>query len=359
MKILHVVNNLETGGAQTLIEALTQEQQSLGVETHVVVLLSRGTLSDRIEAVARSVVYLEIHGVSDALIVGARRLKKAIRRIAPDIVHSHLLQADLLSILAATGIPHVSTVHTSGGHEASLPARIVTWLLSQLSSSPDAVIACSPSAALFSCSRLRRQPDAIILNGTALPDNRVLRVGQRDYVLHLARWHPMKDHDTLFQAVELLGPCAPQLVCAGEGMTVEGGGAKLVARYPSVNATFEGPVPEVSRYFANALCLVISSSHGEALPMAGIEALSHGVPVVTTDVGDCRLLAVEPKLVVPPKDIEAIAAAIAYVKASNEETPTRLASLARAVAEKTFNVKQTAAAYRRVYDNVLQERGDS
>lgn len=353
LRVLHVVNNLETGGAQTLIEALCIAQRSSGVESHVVVLLSRGTLSERIESAADSVTYLNLRNVFDACMVGVWRLRAVIKRLTPSVVHSHLMQADLLTLLAASRVPHMTTVHTSGGHESSFTARLVTRLLSRLSSRYDTVVACSPSAARFCSNTLGRKADDVLLNGSVLPGRESLELTSATSLLSVARWHPMKDHDNLFRALQQLGAAAPPLFCLGEGMTRELAGSRLETEYPGVIAIFEGPVTDVTKYLGEALCLIISSSHGEALPMAGIEALSHGVPVVTTDVGDCSLLAIAPSLLVPPGDPAALGAALRWVMASHADSPERLPTLARMHAEQNFDVTSTATAYRQLYAAML------
>ena len=120
----------------------------------------------------------------------------------------------------------------------------------------------------------------------------------------------------------------------------------------SARVRLHGPVKDVSVLLARADAMVISSSHGEALPMAGIEALSAGVPVVTTDVGDCHLLAIEDSLLVPARSPHRIAAALGEVLRGGKE----YSRAAKKLASDRFDIDDTVQRYRGVYQRVLAFR---
>lgn len=78
--------------------------------------------------------------------------------------------------------------------------------------------------------------------------------------------------------------------------------------------TFVGRVPpsEVSRYYARAQLLVMPSRYPEPFGLAGLEGLAAGLPVVAFDVGAVSEWLDDGRdgLLVPPGDVEALAAAI-------------------------------------------------
>ncbi|MDR7188702.1 glycosyltransferase involved in cell wall biosynthesis [Microbacterium sp. BE35] len=352
---MHVINSLETGGAQTLVEALCLVAES-NHDVHVVVLLGRDTLSARVEAAAASVTYLNLRKDPISAGVGVVRLRRILRQLRPDVIHSHLLQADLIASLAKGRTALVSTVHTSGGHESGLGSALVTRVMRLVAHRYSALVACSPSAGRFAKTRLNRAPDATILNGTRLPEFDMPYVPEESsVVLSLARWHPMKDHANLFAAVSHMGASGPRLVCAGAGMSADNPEVvALTAQFPGIDIELRGPVEDVASLIQGARALVVASSHGEALPMAGIESLAHGVPVVTTDVGDCSLLAIDEAQLVPPRDPIALASALTEIFSEQAHAQLELRARARRRAEDLFDVTSAARTYYAIYEGIAR-----
>lgn len=355
MKILHVVNDANTGGAQTLIENLALSQP--GNEVHVFVLMGKGSLSDRLERAAGSVTY----GCISRRSLNPFRLIATLRRLVIsleiDILHSHLLQSDLVCLLARLKTPHVSTVHTSGAHESNRVSRFVSRMVALMSSGFDGIVACSPSAAAWARKmRYRGSADIrVIYNGSKVPAHFEPSFRQDSFVC-LSRWHPMKDHATLLHAFEILIRTRPnwRLVCAGQGM--DSSNEELVAMIDARNlgpfVFLEGPVQDVQSLLRESRALVISSSHGEALPMAGIEALANGSPVVTTDVGDCASLTVSADFLVAPRSPSELAAALERVASIGEPAYKDLQTSSWRLAQRSFDAVKTAEAYEHFYETV-------
>lgn len=358
MRILHIVNDAQTGGAQTLIEAMCRSRVP-GDEHHIIVLMSRGALSTRLELVADGVHHVGLRR-SDLL---PFRAISMVRRVAAkhdiDVIHTHLLQSDLVALLSRTRIPVLSTLHTSGSHESRPLAKLVGWSVARLSVRFNAVVACSASAREYARTSGYAQAGKtpVIHNGTtvqpAYPEPYPPKEGEPIRLLQLARWHPMKDHRNLFRALALVRSrgLEVEVHCAGQGMDREN--AQLGSLLEETGVTeavhLHGSVRNVAPLFDRCAAMTISSSHGEALPMAGLESLAAGIPVLTTDVGDCSILAVDPELLVPPSNPETLAEAIATLHGCS---PAHWKALSRASWERAaadFEEGATSRAYRREY----------
>ncbi|WP_343047346.1 glycosyltransferase [Nocardioides thalensis] len=353
--MLHVVNTSDTGGAQTLIEALAANAGA-NLSTHVCVLSAEGALADRLREVADSVTHLGSTGRTSDVARLAAGLRGVVRRIRPDVLHSHLFQSNLLAAaFAGRDIPHVWTVHTSGhGTRDRMRTQAVVRALRPFARRADAVVACSPTAAEWVGRQGWTAEDVpIVPNGVHVPAPADLPVRSgAPYILSLARAHEMKDHANLFAAFALVGDDT-ELVCAG--LDVAEGTPIIDAALASVPADVRsrirllGSVDDPRALTRSARALVLSSSYGEALPMAALEALSVGTPVVTTDVGDCRMAATDPRLIVPPSDPHALATAIASVTASGTEAYAAMRREARALGQ-TFDIRRTVERYRAIYE---------
>src|SRR5207237_9487832 len=89
-----------------------------------------------------------------------------------------------------------------------------------------------------------------------------------------------------------------------------------------------GPVADVRAVWRRAAIALLPSTYGEGVPKALLEAAACGRPLIAADVPGCRE-AVRPGetgLLVPPHDVEALAAAIAALAAD----PLRRTAMGRA-----------------------------
>nr|WP_246279693.1 glycosyltransferase [Psychromicrobium silvestre] len=351
---MHVVNDAETGGAQTLIEALGR-QKSPGDEFHLLVLMTEGALSSRFSRIADSVTYAGMKQRDLNPLGAIRALRGIVRERRIDLIHSHLMQSDLISLLTPMKAARLSTVHSSASYETRGASQLVRKAVVRLSGRFDAVVACSPSAHDYlSTSGYRRKAETIF-NGTLLQTRSDDPATPGDRLVHLGRWHQVKDHGNLFAALKLLSKTHPQvrLDCAGLGIdSANQELQELLVRHQVADiVTTHGSVSQVGLLLEQAKGMVISSSH-EALPMAGIEALGSGLPVVTTDVGDCSELAIGPDYLVPARNPEQLAAALAKLLDLEPTDYRQARENARALAEEKFDERVTAASYHALYQAI-------
>lgn len=371
MRILHIVNDAETGGAQTLIEALGEASKSshgpASADQHyLLVLLGTGALSARLATVMADVQYANLRRRSVLPLAAIALVRKMVKTHGIDVVHSHLLQSDLVNILTPHGRPKISTVHTSGSHESRAVSQLVGRAVAALSSAFSAVVACSPSARDYAITmKYARAGDIqVVFNGSQIPESAPvpdveLLQESGPIILHLARWHPMKDHATLFRAMAQISRTYPtaKLECAGLNVDSDNAGLQELVDASGISSSVSllGSVSDVGELFRRAAVLVISSSHGEAMPMAGIEALAAGVPVITTDVGDCRDLVVDPAFLVPPSQPAALASALQGVLSALAEDKPNYAAWSHAaweLAATKFDARKTAQAYQEIYSTL-------
>ncbi|WP_346536002.1 glycosyltransferase [Micromonospora sp. DPT] len=359
MRILQIVNDLSTGGAQTLVAEVSA---ALGKrhEMGLLVLAAPGPLSERLEATVGSVEYLDIPRSSWRVDELVSRVGEVTRAFRPNVAHSHLLHADFALALQNQSIPKVSTVHTSGFASADrVRSRILARVCARLAARFSVNVACSQSSWSYMEKLGYPMSSSVLIgNGVRVPHSPPPPSSDPS-LLCLSRWHPMKDHSTLFEALKLVmqaGHRDVRLVCAGSGM--EPDNEELVGLISSLGLTdiveLRGPVGDVTPLINQARALVISSSYGEALPMAGAEALAQGRAVVTTDVGSCSRLAVHPWLTVPRQSPGALAEAMGRVL---ELTPEEAADLCRdafRLAQEEFDIDITARRYEELYHRLAE-----
>lgn len=258
-------------------------------------------------------------------------LLRLMRRMRPDIVHTHTAKAGTLGRIAAwlTGVPVI--VHTFHGNVFTgyfgpfISKLIVLWerLLAKIST---AVIAISDrqgrdlSEAGFNRSKIRVIPLGLPLERfaeTVPAERRALlrsQLGIPDGSLAIgfvARLVPVKNPELLLDALDKLQESKPgiHLVVAGDGPLREDLNAS--AARLGIDLKMLGWRGDLNDVYP-ALDAVALSSRNEGLPVALIEAMAAGIPVASTNVGGVADLLEDGKLgTLASQDAESLAEAIA------------------------------------------------
>jgi glycosyltransferase involved in cell wall biosynthesis len=174
----------------------------------------------------------------------------------------------------------------------------------------------------------------------------------------VGRLHPQKGLGHLLEAFRSLLQLQPtaRLLLAGDGperaaleATVRTFGLRDVVR-------FLGTISDPWPLFAAADVFVMSSLW-EGMPNVLLEAMTAGLPSVTTAVGAIPEMVESGResLVVPPANAGALAQALAALAAAPERR-RRMGALARQRVESAYRIETTVAQTMRLYDELLAKR---
>lgn len=330
MRILHVLPNSGEGGVQRTVAILVTAQRDAGHEVAVA-----GTAGPLRSLFAEP--WFDIPAVTTRLVDLARAVgacRKIIRSWRPDVVHGHTARlAPVLSVATGGGRWPGAVISAHG-----MPADAVRASALALRASRLAVIAVGPGlAAAFRQHGLRCH---MIPNGISPPPPPVSRSSLRaewgipdcmSLAVAVGRLVPQKNHLCAIRAL----PSAPDVVLAilGEGPLREELAAEAERLGVSKRLRLVGFRPDAREVMA-AADIVVMPSVWEGLPIAGVEALSSGTPLVAaaapgledwlTDGRDARL--------VPPDEPAALACALQDV-VRDPELAARLSAGARETAE--------------------------
>jgi glycosyltransferase involved in cell wall biosynthesis len=239
---------------------------------------------------------------------------RAAKRTDADLIHAHWLPAGWVA--ARTGRPYVVQVW---GTDVEL-ARRAPALARRVLGGARLVIAASNELA-DSARSLGAREVRIIPSGVDLP----AVVGEEadpPEVLYAGRLSAEKGVLELAEAAAGLA-----LVVAGDG--------PLRERVPGARGFV--PHDELQQLYARA-AVVVCPSRREGFGVACLEAMAHGRPVVATRVGGLQDLVVdgETGLVVPPRDVGALRAALERLLA-DRELRHRLGAAGRERARRHFS----------------------
>ena len=367
MRVLMVCTDAEIGGAERFLVSLANAK-SPGDTVGLVVLMQPGSLSSQLEDAFDEVNYLGFAPSSRNLLGMVRGLERAARNFSPDVVSSHLFHADLITALARITAPKTTTVHTQGLTKSDHPlTRLIARAVGGLSFRFDAVIPAGASEQMagFIRSLGMRNVVSPIRNGAAIPSQRSFSSGSR-ILLSLARNHPVKGHQCLFEAFAEVADSAPdwRLHAVGPGVVPDDERMRSAIREAGAESLIAegrikllGPTDSPETALTNASALVISSIYGEAFPVVGAEAAGYGVPVITTDLGSCAEFADDKRFLVPPNDSAALGRAFRTYFEMSDGDRDELSARARKRAESEYDPRIAYERYRAVFAHLLARRG--
>jgi glycosyltransferase involved in cell wall biosynthesis/peptidoglycan/xylan/chitin deacetylase (PgdA/CDA1 family) len=362
--VAHVVLSLEAGGLEALVCSLVETPRLSRRRTLVACLDSTGALAERARRAGAEIVRLKRgRGLDLPLVL---RLARWLRRERVGVLHTHsldpLLYGGLAGLLA--GVPvRVHTQHNVmlkdyGATERfkfRLGARACTKIVS-VSEEVDRRVAAL---------RVPARKRAVILNGVdadafasaAWPAVEAL-AGRPSLVIGtVARLAPEKGLLRLIEAFARLRSARAdvRLLIAGEGP--ERPSLEALTRRLALDesVTFLGFQEHVAGVLAR-LDVFALSSLTEGIPLALLEAMGRGLPVVATRVGGVPEVVVEEEsgLLVPADDSAALAAALGRL-AGDPELRVRLGAAAATRVRQHFSLEATARAYERLYDETAEE----
>jgi glycosyltransferase involved in cell wall biosynthesis len=262
-------------------------------------------------------------------------LIRLIRREQPDIVHTHTAKAGFVGRLAAklTGVPVL--VHTFHGHVfhsyfGYLRTKFFLWLERLLAKFTDVIITVGEQQRKEIIGYKIAEPDKVIsvplgldlkpfVNSSSHSDLLQRELSLEPDILLVgivARLVPIKNHLCFLRAARVVADKMDNVrfLIIGDGELREHLEQKTRELELESKIIFMGFQHNLTKIYSG-LDVVTLSSFNEGLPVALIEAMAAGKPVVSTDVGGVRDLILDGDngLLVPSNDHRALALAILYL----------------------------------------------
>jgi glycosyltransferase involved in cell wall biosynthesis len=300
---------------------------------------------------------------------GLARLASILRKLRPQILHCHMVHANLLGRVASLLCPLrvvISTAHSIvESSRRSQDARGRDWLYRLTDPLANATVAvCQAGAARYAETRAApRRKLRVIPNGVDTsrlrPDEEArektrhqLGIGREFVWLAAGRLMWKKDYPTMLRA--FAAQRGGLLLIAGEGPDE----LQLHALAGELHADvrFLGLRADVPKLM-NACNGFLLSSTVEGLPVSLLEAASSALPCVTTRAGGADEIVLDGRTgyVVPPGDPEALAAAMSRLRALPPPSRRQMGQAAREHAVAHFDMDVVAAQWERLYEELLGE----
>lgn len=350
------------GGVQTHIRSLASALRRR--EHDVTVIAPSAGEANRMEPGVRIVgrsVPIPANGSVAPLAFGplaAAGIRRALRDVAPDVVHLHEPLIPSLSLLALwnTDAAAIGTFHAAAG--SSVGYRVARPVLDRAARKLRIRTAVSNAAKALAETYF---PGEFVITPNGIDLERfesatALHVGDEPQsVLFFSRLEKRKGLEVLIRAMALLGDLPVELVIAGSGPMERA--ARALASELGVSARFVGRVEDenVPGQYRSATAYCAPGVGGESFGIVLLEAMASGVPVVCSDLPGYREVAAGAAELVTPGDPEALASALRNVL-TDESKRTRLAAASRTRAE-LYDWARLVRDVERLYEAAVRLRG--
>ncbi len=371
MRVAIVIDSLKVGGAQMLVSAFASNAAEHGLSPVIITLRENAApfILETIRSAGIKVIYLGAPSLFN--IWRFQRLVKVLKQEKVDLVQTHLVYANILGCLAAreVGIPAIATLHTIA-LQGNLKTRILKIIESLvLRACATRILAVGQMVADANTGKFGHRKMDVIPNG--IPKPKFPPVQERDrlrkeitgdgagtIVITVGRFTSAKGYEDMIQAFHLLRQRAsqPKLVMVGSGSTVNTIKSQIEDLDLDQTVIMTGEREDVPQLLASS-DVFASSSHREGLPLAVLEAMMAGLPVVATSVGDIpNVVTKETGVVVPPHHPEMLADALEdLLKNPKKREAMGQAAYRRAMDE--YSVDAWMKKHLALYRDILSSNG--
>ena len=355
MKVL-LASSLERGGPVEQTVELARALRAQDVDVKV----TTGTepIAQRLRALGIEAVCLPFRSTLD--LPAASRLWRHARGV--DVIHAQDRRTGLwvrigprpsargVRVYTVHGLPDEFLPPPVGGPRGLKAVLAYRGVDAALCRRADAVVTPSQAVGDVLARELGfpRERLVVIPNGVSVPD-RPLSGGE--LVGTVATLEPVKGLDVLVEAAGKVAADRPGVRWAVYGSGSDRARLQELAHTRGLDDRMSFPGAVDKTQALATLRLFVLTSYMENCPMAMLEAMAAGIPVVATEVGGVPEVARGVAELVPPGDPTALAEAITRLL----DEPDRAASLAAAARERVVerysaeaNVQATLALYRRL-----------
>lgn len=355
LRILHVIQDMDGGGAQLQLALLAKRQVQSGHQVHVGIL-DRGLAFSRLQESGAAIHKIDSYGKYDPFVLSG--LLQLVNSLQPDVVHTWLTRMDVVggAVARASGRPWVLSERACAAY---YPNSLKNWVRCRIAKRASAIVSNSAAGDSYWKAIVGEGVQRFIVpNGVPLDDiDRVSGTSSipratKPLVLYAGRFVEQKNVLGLVTALrEVVERSDAIAILCGEG-TLKLDVKKAIDRYSLRDRVqVVGYQHDIWSLMKRA-SVFVSVSLFEGHPNTVLEAMACGCPLVVSDIPEHREFLNESHAwIVNPHDPTRIADAICQALTKPTEAQHRVAAARAKVQE--YSVSVVAGRYEDVYRAVL------
>ncbi|QIC61257.1 glycosyltransferase [Acinetobacter schindleri] len=352
MKILYLITGLGGGGAEKVVADLADQMSKRGHQVKIAYL--KGEVVVRPKNSEIELVYLGLESIKQST-SAYKNYKKLLKAFQPDVVHAHMVHANIFARIARIFYPIPKLICTAHSNNEGGKGRMLAYRLTHRLSDITTNVSLSASKKFEALGAVPKHGITTVYNGINLEcfhkfektDREVrasLGLSDNDFMLlAVGRLHEAKDYPNLFNATEILLKQDIKhknihLFVVGDGDLKPELEKLLIDKKMNNQVHFLGRRNDIPQLMSAANLFVLSSSF-EGFGLVIAEAMACHTFVVGTDCGGVKEVMGNTGILVPPQNSLRLAAALKQAINMSEDNIIQNNMKAFAHVKKNFDLK--------------------
>lgn len=362
MKIIYLITGLGGGGAEKVVVDLATRMLNLGHQVKIAYLKGEVVVQPDSEDI--ELIYLGLESISQVK-VGYKNYKNLLDRFEPDIVHSHMIHANIFARIARKFRPIKKLICTAHSNNEGGKVRMLAYRLTHTLSDVTTNVSQSASLSLERLGAVPKNGITTVYNGIDLDRFRYdsgareqlineLKLNQETrLILAVGRFNVSKDYPNLLNAfAKMKQQQVPNtvLIIAGDGEERPNIEHLISGLNLRQDVHLLGRREDVPKLMSAADLFVLSSSF-EGFGLVVAEAMACNTLVVATDCGGVKEVMGSHGLLVPPKNHELLAKQLLHAIEMNENDLNDNNQKALAHVQNNFDLEKIIQQWLKIYDS--------
>lgn len=353
MKILYLITGLGLGGAEKVVCDLADQMSILGHEVKIAYLI--GEIIVRPKNLNVDIVFLELNSLRQ-LYSSSRKYKKLIQDFQPDVVHAHMVHANIFSRINRIGCKIPKLICTAHNSNEGGKLRMLAYRLTNFLSDFNSNVSQEATESLISKGAFDKSNLTTVYNGIDLSKFKSfmnVKKNEEIMILSVGRFNEQKDYPNLFRAIKILKDNnlieKIKFYIAGDGELRSELEQLIKILNISDNVTLLGIRSDIPELMNQAHFFILPSAY-EGFGLVVAEAMACGAFVIATNSGGVAEVMGDTGILVPPQNSEALAEAI---KQAVSKTPLEIKAnnlKARQRVEELFSLEKSVQNWLKLYE---------
>jgi len=353
MRILYVITGLGLGGAEKVVCDLADQMSALGHQVKIAYLT--GGVIVRPKNTNIDLISLDLNNFY-GLYLASKKYKKLIQDFQPDVVHAHMIHANIFARINRIGCAIPKLICTAHNSNEGGKLRMMAYRLTNFLSDFNTNVSQEATESLISKGAFNKNNLTTVYNGIDLSKFKLSKIDKKNdemMILSVGRFNEQKDYPNLFKAIKILKDNnlieKVKFYIAGDGELRSELEQLIKILNISDNVTLLGIRSDIPELMNQAHFFVLSSKY-EGFGLVVAEAMACGAFVIATNSGGVAEVMGDTGILVPSQNSEALAEALkeAMSKTALELQENNLQ--ARQRVEKLFSLESSVNKWLALYE---------